>query len=523
MSNSPQQTVRFADLSETRAQRVVVAGKPILLVRSGAQVHGFSADCPHAGAPLEDGALCNGRIVCPWHKGTFEISDGALVEPPALKGLDRYPVFIEDGSVWVSPEPSFEASIGCATEALAQAPANAVDDRLFVVIGSGAAGAAGCAALRDFGFSGRIAMVGPEKVAPYDRTALSKFVPSAEMAPQDVPPLLPADFFSRQRVERIDQTVSHLDAAARRIEFDNGQSLVYDAALIASGGIPQPLDLPGADLRNIHLLRNLDDAAAIAEAAAIARQAVVLGSSFIGLEVASGLRKRGVDVTVVSPEDVPFANQFGQDIGHMFKRLHEANGVTFVMGQKARAFNRDEQSGAVSEVVLDSGTVLPADLVIVGTGVKPATHFIDGVSLNDEAGVVTDASMQAGDGLYAAGDIAVFPLEGGLRTRIEHWRVAQQQARVAARNMAGGTARYEGVPFFWTYHYGKRFEYLGHAEQWDDILIEGSLAQHDFIALMTKAEQIVAVVACGREDKTARLAEAMREALTVDQAVHIVR
>lgn len=502
----------LSDLAADRGKRIEIGGEKILLVRDGDAVRAYAADCPHAGGPLEEGAVCDGRIVCPWHKGTFRLSDGALLEPPALLPLARYPVRVdENGDVLVSPER------------IAPEPVPPVaDERSMVIVGAGAAGAAAAAALREFGFRGRVVLVGREPGPPYDRTALSKFVPSGEMPPDEVPPLLPPEFFGEHRIERIEAEAVHLDAAGKRVHLGDGRTLTYDAALLAPGGAPKRLGIPGAELAGVLLLRDRADAAAILAAAPDGARAVVLGASFIGLEAASALRKRGVDVTVVSPEPVPFGKQFGPRLGAVFKDLHEANGVRFRLGAQAA---RVEGTGRVEAVVLEDGSRLAAELLVAGIGVRPATGFVEGVALAEDGGVPVDAGMRAADGLYAAGDVALFPLPGGgERTRIEHWRVAQQHARIAARNMLGGSERYEGVPFFWTYHFGKRFDYLGHATEWDDVVVEGDTGEHVFVALLVKDGQVVGALGCQRERATAILIERMRTPpLSADEALRLVR
>lgn len=499
----------LSQLKDDRAMRVCIGDTPILLIRSGDAVHALAADCPHAGAPLEEGAICNGRIVCPWHKGTFEVATGQLVEPPALSGLDCYPVTLDGDNVLVDPHPLPE-------------PANAAasDARHFVVAGAGAAGAAACSALREYGFSGRITLIGQHPEVPYDRTALSKFVLSGEMATDDVPPLLPDDFFQRNGIERLNATIERVDGQHRTMRFAGGREISFDAALLATGGTPVVPPLPGHDLHHVHVLRSLRDARAIMADIKDSARLVVLGSSFIGLEAASALRKRNIDVTVVAPDKVPFAKQFGDRLGAMFQRLHEENGVTFRLGETVSSL---EGSEAVDEVVLKSGARLHTDAVLLGTGVKPATNMIEGLALDKNGAVIVDATMRAAPDIYAAGDIASFPLsEGGEHVRIEHWRVAQQHARVAARNMCGVKTRYAGVPFFWTYHYGKRFDYLGYANEWDDLIISGDPEKQAFLAFFSKSGHVAAVLACDREAATARLAEAMRETITVEQAQRIV-
>jgi len=225
---------------------------------------------------------------------------------------------------------------------------------------------------------------------------------------------------------------------------------------------------------------------------------------------------------VVSPEPVPFGKQFGPRLGSMFKELHEANGVAFRMGAQASRLDGD---GHVEAVVLEDGTRLAADLVVAGVGVRPATSFVHGLALAEDGGVPVDAGMRAAaDGLYAAGDIALFPLfEGAEPTRIEHWRVAQQHARIAARNMLGGSERYAGVPYFWTYHYGKRFDYLGHPTEWDDVVVDGDTGEHVFVALLVKERLVAGALGCQRERETAILSERMRAPLPVGEALRLVR
>jgi NADPH-dependent 2,4-dienoyl-CoA reductase/sulfur reductase-like enzyme/nitrite reductase/ring-hydroxylating ferredoxin subunit len=505
-----QKVATLSALRDDRGLRVEIGEEKILLVRDGDAVRAYSALCPHAGGPLEEGAVCHGRIVCPWHKGTFRQSDGALLEPPALDGLTRYPVRVEGEDVLVSPEKIVVAS-----------PRPPDDGRILLIAGAGAAGAAAASALREFGFGGRILLVGREPGLPFDRTSLSKFVVAGQMKPEETPPLRPATFYPDQRIERIEAELHHLDVPRRRATLSDGRVLRFDAALIATGSMPRSLDVPGAGLPGVHVLRTLQDAAATLRDVRHGARAVILGSSFIGLEVASCLREQEMAVSVVAPEEVPFARQFGGRIGRSFRALHEAHGVRFHLGASAA---RLDGGSRVEAVVLQDGRRLPADLVVIGVGVRPATEFVEGVAHAEDGGLAVDAGMRVAETVYAAGDIAVFPLpRGGPRVRVEHWRVAQQQARIAARNMLGGNAVYDGVPFFWTYHFGKRFEYLGHADTWDDVVLDGDLDRQSFVALLLQGNTVGAVAACGRERETATLAELMRAPLPTEAALRIIR
>ncbi|HEX3350783.1 MAG TPA: FAD-dependent oxidoreductase [Acetobacteraceae bacterium] len=505
-----QKAAEWSQLRDDRGLRVDIGGTKILLVRDGGAVCAYSALCPHANGPLEEGAVCNGRIVCPWHKGAFRVSDGTLLEPPPLDPLPRYPVEVRDDGIYVDP-----------TE-IPRAPATrSHDDRVVLIAGAGAAGGSAAAALREFGFGGRVLLVGHEGPPPFDRTSLSKFVMAGQMKPQDAPPLRPAGFYAAQQIERVGQEVLRLDAAGRRAVLADGREIAFDAAVIATGGVPKSLDIPGADLPGVHVLRSQQDAAAILADVRPGARAVILGSSFIGLEVASGFVEQKVAVSVVAPVHVPFAPQFGPRIGAAIRTLHEAHGVQFHLPAQAARINGD---GHAAGVVLEDGMRLPADLVVIGVGVRPATDFVAGIPRGDDGSLAADAGMRVAEGIYAAGDIASFPLpQDQRRVRVEHWRVAQEHARIAASNIAGGRASYDDVPFFWTYHYGKRIEYLGHAESWDEIEIDGELGEMRFLALLLRRGMVAAIVACQRERETALLAEPMRHALCRAEAREILR
>jgi NADPH-dependent 2,4-dienoyl-CoA reductase/sulfur reductase-like enzyme/nitrite reductase/ring-hydroxylating ferredoxin subunit len=502
-----QTTLDLAALAEGKIVKAMFGDTSVVLIRTGDTVRAFGGECPHAGAPLEDGAVCNGRLICPWHKATFAIADGSVVEPPALTDLTRYEVRSENGRVTVSSD-----------KLAPRLPSRWKHGRIAAIIGSGAAGAAAASALRAGGYEGRVLLIGTEALQPYDRTALSKFVIGAEMQPDDVPPLRDDNDWAALDVEQIDKTVVHVDASARKIAFADGSESIFDTALLATGGIAKRPEIPGIDLQGVRTLRNLSDAEAILAETGAGENAVVMGSSFIGLEAASALRKRGLNIVVAGPEKIPFARQFGERIGAMFQRLHEANGVVFRLGTE---IVRLEGEGRVRQAVLKDGTRLDAASVIVGTGVRPATDFVVGVDKAEDGGIVVDGGMRAAEAFFVAGDCARFPYLGH-HVRIEHWRVAQQHARVAAQGMMGQEAAYDGVPFFWTYHYGKRFEYLGHAATWDELVIDGDLDAQDFIAFQVQADRVAGVIACGRETATARLIEPMRHGLRLSDAHDIV-
>jgi NADPH-dependent 2,4-dienoyl-CoA reductase/sulfur reductase-like enzyme/nitrite reductase/ring-hydroxylating ferredoxin subunit len=502
----------LADLRRDRGMQVTVGDKKVVLLRHADEVRAYQAHCPHAGGPLAKGAVCNGHLICPWHKAEFAIDDGRLCEPPALESLTRYPLQVIDGEIHVDDQAL-----------LASAQPLPEDDRCFVIIGAGAAGTAAACALREKKFNGRVLLVDRENKPGYDRTALSKFVLSAEMHPDQTPPLREDRFYEENRIERIQGEVMKLDVVNKRLFLADRRRFDYDAALIATGAEPRALSLIGADLPQVLTLRSCDDAAKILAAAPKGSHALIVGDSFIGLEAASALRKQGVDVTVIAHHEVPFAKQFGERIGKAIRTLHEANGVLFRTHVHVSRFEGNGHAGKkrLETAVLNTGERLPVDMALIGVGVTPVTHFIDGVELQTDGSLMVDSGMRAGKDLWAAGDIATFPMHDKPQ-RIEHWRLAQQQARIAASNMLGGEKHYVDVPYFWTYHFGKRLDYLGHTGQWDDVVYLGDPESFNFLALMCSQGTVGAVAGCNREREVALLAERMKQPLFKDEALMLI-
>ena len=471
---------------------VELDGERVLLARDGDVVHAVSGTCPHAGGKLDEGVRHGSRVVCPWHKATFCLKSGAVLEPPALDALTHYAVEVSSGRILVSAPADVETA------------KPQPDERCFVIAGAGAAGAVAAQTLRETGFGGRIVVLDRVNRVPYDRTVLSKYALSGEKGAEKTP-LQTQAYYREHGIERRTADIVRLDAAARRIELADGSALSYDAALLATGGEPKMPDLPGAQLSGVFTLRSKQDADMILARAERSNRAVVLGAGFIGMEVAASLRERGLDVTVVGQEKIPFEKQLGPEIGRALQAMHEKKGVGFKLGRKIAAL---QGNGDVQGVLLDGGETVPADLVVAGFGVGPATGFVSGVQLNDDGSVNVDAHLCAAEGLYAAGDVARFPDGGdGAPIRVEHWRVAQQHGRVAALNMLGRQTRHTAVPVFWTIQYLKRVDYIGHATKWDETVIHGDLSQPEFLAYYVKDGIVVAAAGMGRDQDTAALGE----------------
>ncbi len=498
MDGQEHAVARFDELADGVMRKVEVDGTAILLVRRGETILAIGATCPHAGGDLSQGALCGDRVVCPWHKAMFSISTGALLDPPAVDPLPRYDVRTADGQVFVSlpgepPKPSER---------------RAPDARCFVIIGAGAAGAVAAQTLREEGFGGRIVMLDRANRVPYDRTVLSKYFLSGEKGGEKSP-LQAQSFYRAQGIERVTADVTALDVSTGRVTCADGSRFDYDAALLAPGADPVPAPANGSQFDNVLLLRNRADADRLVAAAERSQRAVVVGAGFIGMEVAASLRERGLEVIVVAPQTEPFEKQVGAEIGAVFRRLHEKNGVAFRMGREVASFDGE---GSARAVRLDDGSVLEADLFVSGLGVKPATDFVQGVTRHEDGGLEVDAELRVAPALYVAGDSAAFPLRGnGPRIRVEHWRVAEQQGRLAARNMLGQGLRYDAVPVFWTIQYLKRLDYVGHAASWENVVVHGDLGKPEFIAYYVQQGRVAAAIGWDRDADTAALVALMTD------------
>ncbi|HWT03332.1 MAG TPA: FAD-dependent oxidoreductase [Pyrinomonadaceae bacterium] len=492
------------ELKDGEMKQVSADGTDILLARVNGKHHAVGAHCPHYGAPLAEGALCGERIVCPWHHACFNVTTGDLEEPPALDSLPRYEVRVEGASVVVSlPDGVADRRTPLMTRRDASA-----DGRLFVILGGGAAGYTAAQTLREDGFQGRILMITREDRLPYDRPNLSKDYLQGHAEPQWMP-LRADEFYAEHDIEvMLGKEVVRVDAAEKNVTFKDGGTLACDSLLVATGGAPRRLDVPGSDLKNIFVLRGFHDTDAIINAARKDSRVVIIGASFIGMEAASSLAARKLSVTVVAPDRVPFEKTLGAEIGSLFRQIHEAHGVQFKLGVSASRFEGD---GAVKTVVLDSGERVEVDLVVVGVGVRPVTAFLEGVQLHKDGGVFVDRHLRAADGVYAAGDIAYFPsLITNERHRIEHWRTAQQQGRVAAHNMAGRAVEYDGVPFFWTRQFDAGLLYVGHAASCDEIIFKGDVRSQDFLAFYVKDDRVLGVAGMNRDREMAEIEELMR-------------
>jgi NADPH-dependent 2,4-dienoyl-CoA reductase/sulfur reductase-like enzyme/nitrite reductase/ring-hydroxylating ferredoxin subunit len=496
---------KTGDLKDGEMKEVEVEGLGVLLVRADGKFYAIGSECTHFGGPLEEGTLHGHRVRCPWHQACFDVVTGDMLEPPALDSLSRFKVRVEGDDVIVTIP---EGDEGRRVSDMVKYNPDA-DDRTFVIIGTGAAGNAAAEALRQDGFEGRVVMVTREERLPYDRTGLSKgFMKSDDTEPEM---LRTADFYREYDIEVLtNHEVVSIDKADKKIAFQDNSSLKYDKLLLAPGSIPRRLDVAGASLENISTLRNPDNAKFIKSMAKNGSRIVIIGASFIGMETAASLSERDQDfsITIVAPESTPFEKTLGEEIGQMYRELHEENGISFRLGAQVIRFTGN---GKVEEVILDNGDKLPADFVLMGVGVHPATGFLKGMDLNPDGSFSVDKNFQIAEDIYAAGDIASFiDWRTGERIRIEHWRLAEQHGRIAAHNMAGKETEYRSIPFFWTNQLGVNLGYMGYVKEWDDVIIKGDLSERNFAAYYVKNNRILAATGAGSAVQKTAIAELMR-------------
>jgi NADPH-dependent 2,4-dienoyl-CoA reductase/sulfur reductase-like enzyme/nitrite reductase/ring-hydroxylating ferredoxin subunit len=478
--------VPLASLADGAMLQGHAGDEPVLLVRRGDEVFAIAAFCTHYGAPLVDGLLVGETIRCPWHHACFSLRSGGVLRTPARDALKRWRVEQADGLVRVGEE------IG--REDVQQLPETARLPRSIVIVGGGPAGNVAAETLRREGFAGRITMLSADADLPCDRPNLSKNY-LAGSAPQEWLPLRSAGYYRKHDIDlHLDARVTGIDTGRREVIVADGTRHSYDALLLATGATPVRLAIPGADLPHVHYLRTQGDAEAIVAAAATAKRAVIIGASFIGLEVAASLRAREIAVEVVGREQVPMEKVLGAEVGRFIRALHEEHGVVFHLGCSPASIDADG-------VTLDTGECLAADLVVIGVGVRPVTALAEAMGLALDRGVAVNEYLETSlPGVFAAGDIARWPdPHSGDRIRVEHFVVAERQGEVAARNMLGRREPFDHVPFFWTEQYDFSLGYVGHAEGWDSIELDGDLQARDCTIIYRRGDRKLAVAVIQRD------------------------
>jgi NADPH-dependent 2,4-dienoyl-CoA reductase/sulfur reductase-like enzyme/nitrite reductase/ring-hydroxylating ferredoxin subunit len=488
---------------EALADGAIVKGRvgdeDAILVRRGQDYFAVGGACTHYHAPLADGLIVDDTIRCPMHHACFSLRTGEALNAPALDPIATWRVEVALGKAYVRekrdpPKPPTESPGVASTKA----------PRSVVIVGGGAAGLAAADMLRREGYSGPVTMVSADDVAPYDRPNVSKDY-LAGTAPEAWMPLREADYYVTRQIDLVlNEQVSAIDTTRRVVRLASSREINYGALLLATGADPIRLPIPATAAARIFYLRTLADARAIIAATAQARTAVVVGASFIGLEVAASLRARGIEVHVVGLERVPLERVLGAELGTFVRQLHESHGVTFHLGNSV---NRVDGR----RVTLNDGKTLDGDFVVLGVGVRPATALAEQAALAVDRGVTVNQFLETSvPGVFAAGDIARWPdSHSGDRIRVEHWTVAQRQGQVAARNILGLRQPFTVVPFFWSQHYDVAINYVGHAESFDNVVLDGSPESRDCAVTYRRRDRSLAIATIGRDLQSLRAERAL--------------
>ena len=453
----------------------------ILITRDEDEFSAFDGKCPHAGADLGDGLRCGNRVICPWHHGSFDSRDGTLLEPVAMRGLTQYELTDEGDSLIVNTAAKIDKRVAN----------DKMTDTHTIIVGGGGAGFMTANQLRHTGYGGKITLISQDDKAPYNRPLLSKMFLAGKMDEKYLM-LGGANWARNNDIDlRLNQTVSEILPNERTIVITDAdgksEQQTADFLVVATGAEPKIPPFKGAELDGVYTLRSMDDAKEI-KSASDNKHVVIVGTGFIGMEVASALMEAGkaASITVVGRSRRVMANIVSEAVSNALIKLHEDKGVNFAFGAGVNEINAgenstDNKSAKVSSVTLSDGSTLAADMVILGTGVAPRIELLNEVNAPD--GVQVDEHLQLRDGVYALGDIAKATNQMG-RMRIEHWRVALQHGLVTAAailNEDNIDSLAERIPFFWTGQYGKSLRYSGHAATPDNGILFGSPDNLDYI------------------------------------------
>ncbi|KAG2182084.1 hypothetical protein INT43_007011 [Umbelopsis isabellina] len=514
MAISKHVVAKEADFKDGEKKEVKVGEQPILLAKLDGSFYATSGKCTHYGAPLVKGSLASdGRIMCPWHGACFNIKTGDIEDAPALDSLLKFDVKVENGDVIIEAD---DAALSASRRKPACVKRSKDNKKTVVIIGGGASGAATAKTLRENNFSGIIRVVSREDYLPIDRPKVSKTFGTGD--PSQIA-LRTADEWKELDVEfTLGTDATAVDPENHSVTLSNGDEWKYDYLVLATGGWPRKIPIPGVDLENVFTLRTVHDNNSIQQAVKSfgnKPNVVVVGSSFIGMELAA-VACKDANVTVVGMEKVPFQRVLGERVGKALGEMHKSNGVSLIMNASVEAIEARDGGKATGSVKLKDGTNLPADVVVLGVGVGPQTDYLKNsksFKLEEDGSLKVDQhfKVEGFDNIYATGDIATFPYQHtGNPLRIEHFGFAENTGRTVALNIAKGPKEFTHVPYFWTAQHGKSIRYAGFAKDFDDVIIEGDLKELSFAAYYAQGEEILAIASLNKDPVVTYCAELLR-------------
>jgi len=498
-----------AKLDELQSQQMKEVDIPdvgkILLIRDGDNFYATGGKCSHYGLPLKAGVYHDGKIRCCYHGACFNVHTGDIEDFPTLNGIHVFQTEIANDEVWISYEPekvkNFKrvADVSCP---------NPEDQKVFVIIGGGPAGVICADTLREKKFKGQIILLTKEKYHPTERIKLSKTL----TATPEQTALHPREYYEQANIQvRVDAEVTGIDTSKNEVSLRNGDVVKYDQLLIASGGAPRKLTIPGSDLGNIFGLREVEDANGINNSIKPTSNVVVIGSSFIGMEIAATLTGKVASISVVG-RGLPFERVLGSQVGAVMKQLSEEKGLKFISKSPKEFKGAD---GVVQAVIFDDGSEVPADVVVVGVGVTPSTSFVPStIQKNSDGSLTVDEFLRTSvPNVYAAGDIAYFrDAQSASSLRVEHWGFASKQGSVVALNMLEPSSTpFNAVPYFWCMIFGKSVRYAGHAAHYDEIIFQQDKTDpYKFVAYYVEKGKVLAVSGMSPEPIISAAAELFR-------------
>ncbi|CAG8704640.1 7642_t:CDS:10, partial [Funneliformis mosseae] len=514
-------------------QEVAVGNSKVLVSKIDGQIYATSSKCTHYGAPLAKGVLSyDGRITCPWHGACFNVKTGDIEDSPGMDNLQSFKVTIkDDDNVYVEvdeagkefqPLKAGRRPPKCiVTPTISEdtlGGGNAITEKdTIVILGGGASGNAAAEKLRESGYYGRIFLVSREPYLPIDRPKLSKnFGFGIEKLF-----LRNQAFYDQLSITlKLGTTATKVDPTSKSVALDNGEELKYNSLIIATGADPRSIPIPGIDFKNVLYLRTFNDykkIEGIVNENDEKKNLVIIGSSFIGMEVAAMSAKKA-NVSVIGMEKVPFERVLGEKVGKVFQTLHESHGIKFYLEAGVTAIEPSETDPSVcGAVVLRDGTKIKADIVIVGAGVVPSTGFLKGTpefKLEKDGGIkVTDSFQVEGlEDVYAIGDIAKFNYSiTGEPLRIEHWSFAENTGRAVAEAIVSKKViPFKKIPYFWSNQLSKGLRYCGYASSFDDVIVQGSLEEMKFAAFYARGDKILAVATMSSDPIASHSSELLR-------------
>ncbi|KAI0067379.1 flavoprotein [Artomyces pyxidatus] len=513
MSTKTLAVLNESELKDGQMKEVDFENGKVLLSKLGDKIHATSAFCTHYGAPLSKGVLtADGRVVCPWHGACFNVTTGDIEDAPAPSALHCFKTHIDDGKIHVTADPSNTTKEKMSRPPRLLARGVEVGGPGVVIVGGGSGAFHAIESLREHGFDGPITVLSSETYSPIDRTKLSKaLITDASKLEWRTAADLKIKYGTTLR---IGITVTSIDADTKKVIIDDGkEDIPYETLILASGGLPRRLPIDGVNLDNVFTLRHVQDAQKIDAACQEGKNLVVIGSSFISMELVAAVSKRKLaSIHVIGMEEYPFEAVLGKEVGKGLKQYHESQGVIFHPSTSVKAI-RPGQS-ALTEVELATGEVLPADAIVMGVGVRPATDYLknSGWQLEKDGGIKVDEYLRVPgiQNVYAIGDIATYPqlATGGFK-RIEHWNVAGNHGRAVGKSIAGDPQPFVKVPVFWSAQ-GQQLRYCGVGAGYDDIYIKGDPAEMKFIAYYITKGKVIAVASMQNDPVVSKASELLR-------------